>query len=189
MPASWHERMGTIDNYQQDGSALGRINAWWFAFNLAKDNPLFGGGFRTFDAELFKRYAPNPDDFHDAHSIYFEVMAEQGFVGLALFLLLGALVMVQARRIVKQAKLRRDFGWAANLAAMIQVALVGYMISGAFLGLAYFDLVYHLLVVIVILGQLLADTQQQEAAASAPRAIAPAAVAPPLPTASRRETI
>src|SRR5262249_24182418 len=61
MPARWHQRMGTIATYETDGSAQGRINAWWFAFNLAKSRPLTGGGFGTFDPELFKRFAPNPD--------------------------------------------------------------------------------------------------------------------------------
>ena len=48
-----------------------------------------GGGFETFKGDLFEIYAPNPDDVHDAHSIYFEVLGEHGFIGLTLFLLLA----------------------------------------------------------------------------------------------------
>jgi probable O-glycosylation ligase (exosortase A-associated) len=44
MPASWEQRMFTIQTYQQDGSALGRINAWKTAFNVANDR-LTGAGF------------------------------------------------------------------------------------------------------------------------------------------------
>ena len=50
MPESWHDRMKTIETYQQDQSAMGRINAWKFAFNLAKDRPLVGGGNEAFKA-------------------------------------------------------------------------------------------------------------------------------------------
>ena len=45
-----------------------------------------------------------------------------------------------------------ELRWAYDLAAMIQVSLVGYMVAGAFLSLAYFDL-FYLLVAIVVATQ------------------------------------
>ena len=68
---------------------MGRINAWHVGWNMALDRPLTGGGLNAFTRETFARYAPNPYDFHDAHSIYFEVMAEHGFIGFTMFMLLG----------------------------------------------------------------------------------------------------
>src|SRR5574337_1837344 len=35
MPEAWFERMMTIETYDQDASALGRINAWWTAWRVA----------------------------------------------------------------------------------------------------------------------------------------------------------
>lgn len=151
MPEHWHERIFSIGSYQEDGSAMGRINAWWFAFNLAKDYPLTGGGFGTFTAQLFLSYAPVPDDFHDAHSIYFEVLAEHGFVGLALFLIVGATSIFSNMRNISLAKRREDLAWVASLSRMLIVALCSYAVGGAFLGLAYFDLYYHLIALTVIL--------------------------------------
>ena len=90
MPDAWEQRMKSIAEYENDGSALGRINAWWMAWNLAKAN-LFGGGFDIYDAATFHAYAPNPTDIHAAHSIYFQVLGEHGFVGLILFVLIWAL--------------------------------------------------------------------------------------------------
>ena len=52
MPESWHERMGTINTYEQDGSAMGRINAWIMAWNLACDRWI-GGGFELAQPEAF----------------------------------------------------------------------------------------------------------------------------------------
>ena len=150
MPDAWFDRMATIGEYQQDESALGRINAWWFAWNIALEHPLIGGGFNTFTPELFRQYAPNPKDFHDAHSIYFEVLGEQGFVGLALFLLLGFMAIRMGSKIIKQCKKISKLHWARNLAAMLQVSIIGYATGGAFLGLAYFDLYYHLIAMMVI---------------------------------------
>ena len=151
MPSSWHERMSSIENYQEDGSAMGRINAWWFAFNLAKERPLVGGGFDTFSPELFQRYAPDPDDFHDAHSIYFEMLAEHGFVGFFLFLALGFSAFSSAQRVIRRARDSPQLAWARDLAGMVQTSLVGYAIGGAFLGLAYFDLYYHLVAIVLLL--------------------------------------
>src|SRR5665213_3550953 len=78
MPGTWDARMQTIDATNLDSSAEGRINAWKMAWNLAKDRPI-GGGFEVITPELFARYAPNPEDIHAAHSIYFQILGEQGF--------------------------------------------------------------------------------------------------------------
>lgn len=157
MPQAWHDRMATITEYQQDGSAMGRINAWMFAINLANDRPLVGGGFQTFMPNLFQRYAPEPDDFHDSHSIYFETLGEHGYVGLVLFLMLGTGAMLTCGRVRKYARAHAELVWAADLAAMIQVSLVGYAVGGLFLGLAYFDLYYHLIAITILLQALAKD--------------------------------
>jgi probable O-glycosylation ligase (exosortase A-associated) len=168
MPEQWLERMGTISSYQRDGSALGRINAWWFAFNLANDRPLLGGGFKTFTPELFKLYAPNPTDVHDAHSIFFQVLGEQGYVGLILFLTMGALIAVTASSIIRSCRGVQDLAWAARLAAMLQVSFVGYAVGGSFLGLAYFDLPYQLMALLVVLNVVVRQKLRAMSAALAP---------------------
>ncbi len=157
MPQEWFERMDTISTYEQDESAMGRVNSWWFAFNLANDHPLVGGGFRTFTRDLFYIYAPIPEDHHDSHSIYFEVLAEQGYVGLLLFLLMWILTLRSGRWIIKNARNHKELKWAGDFAAMLQVSLIAYAVGGAFLGLAYFDLPYHLMAMIVITRMIVKD--------------------------------
>jgi len=149
MPQEWYDRMNTIRNYQEDDSALGRINAWHTAFNVAKDR-VTGGGFEMFRPPTFREYAPEPFRVHDAHSIYFEVLGEHGFVGLGLFMLLGLLAWIRGQQVIKRCKHDTENKWASDLAAMIQVSLVGYATGGAFLGLAYFDLPYHLMIIILL---------------------------------------
>ena len=151
MPESWHDRMMTIETYQEDASAMGRINAWRMAINLAKDRPLVGAGNVAFLPDMFARYAPDPDDVHDAHSIYFEVLGEHGFVGFGLFMLLGWYTWRSCSTVAKQARAHADGQWIADLAGMLQVSMVGYAVAGAFLGLAYFDLYYHLIALVVLL--------------------------------------
>jgi len=158
MPQQWYDRMATIENYQQDASAEGRINAWKMAFNLARDRPL-GGGFNSFQPGMFAAYAPDPQNVHDSHSIYFEVLGEHGFFGLALFLLLGLMVWRTSSWIIKRARGDPENRWAADLAAMVQVSLVGYASAGAFLGLANFDLYYTLIAVVVLCKTVLVARQ------------------------------
>lgn len=150
MPSAWEQRMGTIQTYEQDGSAMGRINAWWMAFNLANDR-FTGGGFVSYSTEIFAKYAPNPNDLKVAHSIYFSVLGEHGYVGLILFLMIWWMSFRLVGKIRKKAVLLDETKWVYHLAGMSQVALVGYAVGGAFLSLAYFDLPYNILVVLVVL--------------------------------------
>jgi probable O-glycosylation ligase (exosortase A-associated) len=189
MPAEWWERMGTIGSYQEDASAMGRINAWSFAINLASDR-LMGGGYQAFAPDLFLRYGPDPLDWHDAHSIYFQVLGEHGWPGLLLFLGLGASVMLGARRIEVRTRNVPELRWMHSLAAMLQVCLVGFAVGGAFLTLAYFDLLYHLIAIVLALGAL---STQQLAALPKPAATesvpAKRGVGPPPPDASSPQPV
>jgi probable O-glycosylation ligase (exosortase A-associated) len=156
MPSTWDERMGTIATYEQDNSALGRLNAWQMAYNLASDRFL-GGGFEVATPELFAKYAPDPRSPRAAHSIYFQVLGEHGFVGLGLFLLFWGLTWRAATWTARNARLAEDMRWAERLASMVQVSLVGYFVGGAFLSLAYFDLPYDLMVIVVLLKAIVSD--------------------------------
>lgn len=148
MPDSWYARIGTIGAYEEDGSAMGRINAWWMAFNLANDRFL-GGGFRIYVPDIFAIYAPVPDDLHAAHSIYFQILGEHGWVGLGLFLLVGLFGFSVAGTIRNESRSQPDAQWVYYMAGMAQVSMVGYAVGGAFLSLAYFDLPYNILVILV----------------------------------------
>jgi probable O-glycosylation ligase (exosortase A-associated) len=183
MPEQYYERLTTIRNYEDDASAMGRINAWWFAWNLALSRPLVGGGFEVFRPWIFASYAPNPWQYHDAHSIYFEVLGEHGFVGLALFLGFFGCGWLSAGQIRRQVTGDADNRWKADLASMVQVSLVGYAVGGLFLGLAYFDLPYHLVCIIVIIKAILAKERAEEVGPAAAKAPGPAAAVPRLRTA------
>ena len=148
MPAEWFNRMESIGDYQEDGSAMGRINAWWMAWNLAKNN-LFGGGFDIYNLGVFSRYAPDPTDVHAAHSIYFQILGEHGFIGLALFVLFYLFTWLSAGFLRKAGAQIPQAKWVGDLGAMCQVSLAGYAVGGAFLSLAYFDLPYNIMILVV----------------------------------------
>ncbi|MGC3961845.1 MAG: putative O-glycosylation ligase, exosortase A system-associated [Rhodocyclaceae bacterium] len=150
MPPEWYQRMGTIEEYQEDGSAMGRLNAWAMAWNLAVDRIPVGGGFAVYEQDIFARYAPDPADIHAAHSIYFQVLGEHGFMGLTLMLLMWACTWFNFGWLRKRGGAMPETRWLRDLGAMGQVALAGYAVGGAFLSLAYFDLPYNILVLGVV---------------------------------------
>lgn len=149
MPAAWFERMDTIQNYHDDGSALGRINAWWAMYNLANDR-ILGGGYAVQNPFVFSLYAPDPTNPLTAHSIYFQTLGEHGYIGLILFLLIWWSGWKLAKSFRNIDRRDENIGWLWTLGAMVQVSFVGFAVGGAFLSLAYFDLPYNILLTLVV---------------------------------------
>jgi putative inorganic carbon (HCO3(-)) transporter len=149
MPDQWSARMSTIQTYESDYSAMGRISAWWNAWNLAWHYP-FGVGFNAARPELFAKYSPYPDIVQGGHSIYFLALGNHGFVGLALFLAIWVTTWRAAGWLRTQKNLLPEAKWTADLGAMCQVALAGYFVGGAFLSLTYFDLPYNIMAMVVL---------------------------------------
>lgn len=149
MPSNWTERMQTIETYDKDASAMGRINAWYMAWNLANDHLLTGGGFAIYEAPIFAKYAPDPFDIHAAHSVYFQILGEHGWIGLFLWMGIWWFTWRAAGWLRAHGKAEDGSLWCSQLGAMCQVSLVGYAVGGAFLSLAYFDLPYNIMVIVV----------------------------------------
>jgi probable O-glycosylation ligase (exosortase A-associated) len=160
MPESWTTRMDTIGTYEEDSSAMSRLWTWTTLWNAAVDRPFVGAGFRAEARFIFERYAPLGGQWEMfsslekswvAHSIYFQMLGEHGFVGLTLFLALWGTVWVQAGRVRKQAQAVAALStWLPLLMAMTQVSLIGYATGGAFLSLAYLDLPYYLMGFVIL---------------------------------------
>jgi hypothetical protein len=68
---------------------------------------------------------------------------------LGLFLAIGILSLQACGSIIKGTRGIADLGWMNELARMMQVSLIGYAVSGAFLGLAYFNYYYALIAIVV----------------------------------------
>ena len=149
MPETWWSRMNTIQTYEEDSSALQRINAWQMAWNIALNN-IAGAGFMVSMPDVCALYSPIATDCRAAHSIYFMVLGEHGFIGLLLFLLMWAFVWGSAGRLRIQGRKLPQTMWLSHLGAMCQVSLAGYAVGGAFLSLSYYDLPYNILVIVVL---------------------------------------
>lgn len=156
MPESWHERMATISEYEQDASAMGRINAWTYSINVANAR-LTGAGYEAWSKETFARWAPVPEDVHAAHSIYFSVLADHGWIGLVFFVAIFWGAWRLANKIIRAAEEHDEHRWMSDLSRMFQVTLVAYFVGGAFLSLSYFDLPWHVVSILVIMRAMLEE--------------------------------
>jgi probable O-glycosylation ligase (exosortase A-associated) len=190
IPSQWFERMGTIGTYKQDESAMARFQSWGFAWNVATDRPITGGGFRVFSTDQFLRYGPDPFEAYDSHSIYFEVLGEHGFVGLILFLSLLGSSFLSLNWVERQIRGRPSIAWAKDYAVMLRLSLISYAVGGAFLGLAYFDLYYDVVAGVVLLRILVTRELEQETAMRRGAPVHAMAVgAPRVPSATGAEAV
>jgi probable O-glycosylation ligase (exosortase A-associated) len=172
-PEKWQQRMEGFLYGKLDQSANQRLVSWKFALNVAATFPITGGSMQCFTPEMFARFSkenlPGGGLSSGPHSIYFQMIGEQGFVGLALYLtLIGACVM-SLRRLRRVVRGLPQLQWITAYANGLEGGFYAYLVSGAFLGLAYFDLFYQLVACTIILRILcrnellqLPTTQQEE---------------------------
>jgi probable O-glycosylation ligase (exosortase A-associated) len=144
-PDEWFKRMGTIETYQDDGSAMSRIHLWQVSLRIAELHPITGGGFRvTFWPNVANNMLRGTDlarltKPRAAHSIYFDALSEHGWVGLFLFLIIFGYSWVNCAWLTRHSRNRPDLAWANLLGRMGQAVLVGYATAGAFASQAYLD--------------------------------------------------
>lgn len=146
-PAGWTSRMDEFFRGNLDQSAQQRLIGWRTAWNIAMDYPVTGGGFDTLpDVEVFQRYKPEPLPGLPAqgpHSIYFQFLVDHGFVGLGLFLFFVGSCLFRLRSLRRRAREQPETNWMVDYTDMLETSLIGFLTTGAFLGLGYFDFFYQ----------------------------------------------
>jgi len=181
MPEKLSNRINSIQDYQSDWSSMDRIKMWRYAFNLAMDRPLVGGGFDIIDkSKFYPRFGLqicqgpaiflSPEDpcvlkSRTAHSIYFEALGEHGFVGLILYLALGATTFFTGGWVIRASRKHDDLAWAGNLAAMLQVSIAGFAMAGIFVNKTYLDLYFSLVAIMAVTRMLVAERLSESAKA------------------------
>ncbi len=153
LPESYTKRMSTIENHKSDQSASIRVAVWNWTLDYVKDKP-FGGGFDAYRGNQVKVELTETtgsgnntstdvtDAFDKArayHSSYFEMLGEQGWPGLVLWLWIQLLGLWQMERIRAKWKKRTEPGqtWQAPLANALQQAQLVYLVGSLFVGIAF----------------------------------------------------
>lgn len=186
----WVERMETIGTAGEDQSFMGRVDAWNISSALALRNPVFGTGFHAMQSPevwfsvrprdgLLSAVAPpvQQESARAAHSIYFEILGDLGFVGLLLFLAIIANAFLTAREVKRMAaRAGPGMQWARDMADTLALSLFVFVVGGAGVSLAYFETFYVVVVLIEVLRQCVLKQIAEAAAGVKPGAAGAAAV-------------
>lgn len=175
------DRLQTIRTYEStnEESALSRLHFWSVALSMAADNPL-GVGLFNYEA-AYDHYDTSDGEFgshRSVHSSHFQVLAETGFLGFAVFEGLLVYAFVSAARIRRRALTpsldpadARLFLTAAN---GLIAAFAAFLVGGAFVAMALNDLTWILLALLASLDLISLRACQQAAGAAQPFAAVPA---------------
>ena len=158
LPTSFTGRMATIETYTADASASTRLAVWGWTLDFVKEHPL-GGGFGVYrlnevKVQLQKQTGEGPvtststavvtDRARAFHSAYFEVLGEQGYPGLAIFLTMAVVALVQLRRLYKRFVRDAENQWVASMARALGFTLIIYMVGSLFVGIGFQSTQYYI---------------------------------------------
>ena len=161
LPQSYLDRLSTISNHESDESASTRIQVWSWTLDYVAENP-FGGGFDSYRGNSFTyktrqvsssgpnvsvTYQEVTDAGRAFHSSYFEMLGEQGWPGLALWLWLQGLGIWQMERI-RWRFAKREGGkesWQWGMATALQQSHLTYLVGALFVGIAYQPFIFMLI--------------------------------------------
>ncbi|WP_416830665.1 MAG: putative O-glycosylation ligase, exosortase A system-associated [Erythrobacter sp.] len=153
LPQSYYDRMATIAEPGGDQSASTRVAVWEWTIDYANRNPL-GGGFDSYRANSFTyvmpvkeetdntvtiQYQEVTDEARAFHSSVFEVLGEQGYPGLIIWLSIHLLGVWQMEKIYRRWRgvTEETESWIAPMASALQMASLIYFVGALFQGIAY----------------------------------------------------
>ncbi|MES2445007.1 MAG: DUF5935 domain-containing protein [Pseudomonadota bacterium] len=160
LPKSFTERMGTIQNHQADSSASTRVAVWNWTMDYVKTHPM-GGGFEAYRQNKIQyekveavgegnnvslKTTIEKDQARAYHSAYFEMLGEQGWFGLGIWLVIN-IVGLFRMEVIRQRykKAEGDEAWIAPLASALQSGHIVYLLGACFIAIAFQPFVFMLI--------------------------------------------
>jgi O-antigen ligase len=139
---------------------MGRIEAWKDGWSHTLEHPFVGSGFEGWRFVTMR----------DWHSSYVEMFSEHGFIAFALWLSLILGTVINLTNLPKKTRGVEGMEWVTNYCFMLRASLICYMVGTAFLGLSYWDLLYHLIFIAVLLNKFVLEELAQKRDINADRA-------------------
>jgi putative inorganic carbon (hco3(-)) transporter len=169
--SAWNARVETIGNFEQESSALTRILVWRWTLDFVATHP-FGGGFQSFVINHIEfpsvEGRPAIIEFGRAfHSVYFEMLGEHGYFGLAMFLLIAGITLFNLRRVAKQARAYAELAWVTSLSDALQSGLVVFLACGAFVGIGFQPMFWYFVAMSISLNAYMWRVERLEVQPSA----------------------
>lgn len=181
LPQRVVNRYEDLVNYTEETSAESRLWNWEFCRRVGLARPFIGGGFRFHTLEVRERYYPEFIEYWMArlgriplwscHSMWFTILGEHGVPAFILWIILMGSCFLSLRSIRSAGKTRAELSWTVPYADMLQASFVGFVVGGTFLDIAYFDMFYFLVAVLIIIK----DQIRHAAVGTPPMATVPVA--------------
>jgi O-antigen ligase len=178
-PPQYWARMQTI-TATEEGTAVLRQDYWAAARRMFVASPIWGVGGRNFGV-LMPEYAYEfPEERRDkqwgkaTHSLYYQLLAEFGLLGV---FLIGAVLVLNfrdLRQIRALGRKGRCSGSMEQLAECLRLSWVGLLISGAFVSVLSYPHLYYLTALTVVVHRLAFEeslSPKPEPSAATPSAI------------------
>jgi putative inorganic carbon (hco3(-)) transporter len=146
--AGTRDRYATIDDYNEDDSFQGRVAVWNEALKIVRNNPVAGGGFDIFDLSVGKA----------SHNSYIEAAGEHGIVGFILYILVVITAIGHLSGVVKASRDDPELFWARDLARLMQLSFVAYLVGSLVINHAFFEYFYVQLSIVAVLHIIVAKT-------------------------------
>jgi probable O-glycosylation ligase (exosortase A-associated) len=161
-PPEWIDRMATIETYQQDASAEGRLYYWHLSWAMALKHPITGGGFQwsfdpvTVNQQLRDTGLPPLTKPRAPHSNWFEMLGNHGFVGLEIYLAIIISAALNTVWLVRHSRKDPELLWANTFGRMAQASLIGYCAGGSFATHGMYDGFYAVVIIIAAARRIVA---------------------------------
>ncbi|MDI6736508.1 MAG: putative O-glycosylation ligase, exosortase A system-associated [bacterium] len=153
LPQGYKDRIHSILEYRQDGSAMGRIVAWKTGLKMIKDKPVIGVGLGNFSL-LIPQYNPYAHTGIEPHNSFIQIASECGLIALLFFILLPIISIRELWQLRKKFANTQKGKWVVSMANMLEISFCGYIVSGSFLHQAHMPLFYLFIALSVVVKQI-----------------------------------
>ena len=145
VPFRFFHRLSTLDDIHANASAMGRIQNWGLAWKEALRFPYMGVG--PGNHIPYNLSIPHNVQVRVAHSIYFQLLGEEGFVGLFLYLLFCSMTVITListwRYTIAVTRDHPEYKWTRSLMSWLTCGYVGFLFGSAFLNMLYIEFPWY----------------------------------------------
>jgi O-antigen ligase len=120
----------------KDVSSMERVYRWVAIFRMFRDRPIFGFGpgnfypyYKGYTVTSFETYVSDNEEHSTAHNYFLLLLAEQGLVGVIIFMLFTAVIFISGENIYHRLRSESDKRMAMIFLLMLAMIYVNLMLS------------------------------------------------------------
>ena len=165
----YRDRIFSIAEYEEDSSAMGRIESWETGLRMALNQPIFGVGLNRYVVAF-----PSYSEYYarEGHNAWIQMAAQCGLIAVGSYGMLVLLSYLSLRK-ARQRAVHLDPGnrdLVLTLSRAVEASLAGYLVCGLFLSVEDLQFFYTLVAMAQILDRTTEIRQEHSPAVPPPSA-------------------